>query len=222
MRSFILALSLIISVKSFAQADSFGALELAAQVARLTAQSSATLSPEQLEALTFHLQAAKAILEGGEAPGPIDPPAPVPSVCTEFEPEYQSTFQKMKDFAYAGQGLNMDSNGAKKYSLDWLTKYPCAAADRFISGYKTIRDFAYAGQGLNMDSEGSRKYALSKVDLLCEGVNLFNEYRRHYDFAYSGRGLNMDSAGARKYAQPRLEAVAFVCPISNFSINLVP
>ncbi len=218
MKSIITALALIIAASSFAQ-DSFSALELAAQVARLTAQNAQTLPPEQLEALSFHLQSAKAILEGASAPGPIDP---IPSVCTESEQEYQSIFHKMKDFAYASAGLNMNGDNAKKYALEWLTKYPCAAADRFISGYKTIKDFAYASAGLNMNGDNAKKYALSKVDLLCEGVELSKEYRRHYDFAYASSGLNMNGDNARKYAQPRLEAVAFVCPIGNFSIGLVP
>ncbi len=143
-------------------------------------------------------------------------PYPPMMMCDQERPEVmQEVFVKIKAFAYGADGLNYSSTPATSFAQEWITKYPCAVADKYVQEFKTIKAFAYDSDGLNYSSISARDYAIEKIGSYCVGVDLKRVYAPLYQFAYSSNGLNMSSTGARAYAQPKLEAQAFVC--QNFS-----
>lgn len=133
--------------------------------------------------------------------------------CSQADPQaLQQTFVAIKDFAYSGAGLNMNSSGATSYAQAWTNKYPCGYAKTFMTSFKRLKDFAYAGSGLNMNSSGATEYAKANTDKFCSSYSLEQNFKSFYDFAYSGSGLNMNSSGARKYALQKInESDAFTC-----------
>lgn len=214
-----LALSFAANAQSIPQRDRLegDARKLSIQMRTLVENNVDRLDERELNLLVRSLERAKDLLLGrvtppGPGPGPF-PPVPQPRFACDRASvaEYQATFIKIKDFAYSGNGINLSSSGATNYAAEWVRKYACEDADRFIAQYVRLKNFAYSGQGLNMSSSGAIDYANNGIDRLCENYAYEQEFRGLYDFAYSGRGLNMSSSGAVRYARERVEPQMFVC-----------
>ncbi|MBH47690.1 MAG: hypothetical protein CME71_05930 [Halobacteriovorax sp.] len=214
-------LSIIALLFTFsAHAQSRTALEteakkLSMQMKILVDRNVDRLDERDLDKLVRTFERAKDILMGrdtGPGPGPF-PPVPTPRYTCDRASVgvYQSTFIKIKDFAYSGNGVNLSSSGAVNYAHDWVTKYACEDADAFISTFIRLKNFAYAGSGLNLSASAAVNYATSGVDTVCNDYAYEQEFRGLYDFAYSGRGLNMSSSAATSYARERVEPNMFRC-----------
>lgn len=124
---------------------------------------------------------------------------------------FQSTFSKIKSFAYSGSGLNMSSQEAIAFATDWTNKYPCDLADKYQTDLTRIISFAYSGSGLNYSGSNARSFAMERAPRFCTGYNLEEEFRKFYSFAYSGSGLNYSSSAATAYALEKIERSAFSC-----------
>lgn len=70
----------------------------------------------------------------------------------------------IKEFAYAGNGLNKSEMSATQYAQEWLKEYPCSAAASFSAIGKNIYTFAYAGNGLNMSGMAANRYTREKME----------------------------------------------------------
>lgn len=193
------------------------ARKLSIQMRTLVENNVDRLDERELAQLVRTFERAKDILMGrvtppGPGPGPF-PPVPQPRFACDRQSvsEYQATFIKIKDFAYSGNGLNLSSSGATNYAGEWVQKYACEDAERFIAQFIRLKNFAYSGQGLNLSSSGAVNYASNGIDRVCENYSYEQEFRGLYDFAYSGRGLNMSSSGAVNYARERVEPQMFAC-----------
>tara|TARA_R110002049_G_scaffold46139_3_gene134530 strand:- start:179 stop:856 length:678 start_codon:yes stop_codon:yes gene_type:complete len=178
------------------------------------------LDERDLTKLVRTLERSKDILLGrdtGPGPGPV-PPIPAPRFTCDraSAAEYQSTFIKVKNFAYSSSGLDMSSAGATNFAQDWATRYSCSDADQFIAIFGRLKNFAYSTSGLDMSSAASIDYAQQGINNLCENYNFEAEYKNLYNFAYSTSGLDLSSAAARDYARQRVEPQMFQCRPFNF------
>lgn len=148
-------------------------------------------------------------------PLPQPHPRPIPHrvVCSQDAPHiFQSTFTKIKNFAYSGSGLNLTSNGATDYAVNWTDSNPCDLADGFMRRIANLKQFAYSGSGLNMTSSAATQFALENENRVCvDDTSYADEFQVHYQFAYSGSGLNLTSNGARDYAFKKIQPKYFTC-----------
>ncbi len=191
------------------------AKKLSLQMKILVDRNVDRLDDRDLTKLVRTLERSKDILLGRDTnpgPGPF-PPIPAPRYTCERASmqDYQATFVKIKDFAYSGSGINLSTSGATAYAADWVRKYACEDASRFIATYIRLKNFAYSGSGLNLSSSGAVSYANEGIDQVCENYSFEQEFKSLYDFAYSGRGLNMSSSAAISYARQRVEPQMFQC-----------
>lgn len=201
------------------------AKRLSSKVQMLIANQGDTLTKRELKKVIQLLQETKQVVKtgiiGGGDPPVVRPPArppvrrPLPPrnvACSQAGTnQYQNTFIKIKQFAYAGDGLNKTTMGAQNYAHQWLDQYPCSVANKFINDFKRVRVFAYSGTGLNKTTAGSINFALDNVAQVCSGMNFEQKFQNQFDFAYSSQGLNMTSAGARNYASDKVLPIAFSC-----------
>lgn len=197
------------------------ARKLSLQMRTLVENNVDRLDERDLETVVRNLERAKDVLLGrvvdpGPGPGPFPPPLPpIPAprfTCDRASvSEYQSTFVRIKDFAYSSEGLNLTSSGATSYAHEWTQKYACEDAYRFMTEFTRLKNFAYASSGLNRTSSGAVSYAKEGIDRICEGYNYEQEFSSLYEFAYSTRGLNMTSSAATNYARERVEPQMFQC-----------
>lgn len=149
---------------------------------------------------------------GGRPDYPSYPSYPPsrPLACDQ-EPAFQETFVRVKAFAYSTTGLNLTSEGATQYALEWTKQYSCAQAPRFIENFSRVKRFAYATSGLNLTDAGATDFAKAYAQSLCQGYELESEFQRAYQFAYSSGGLNMTSSAATEYAKKQVMQNAFSC-----------
>lgn len=192
------------------------AKRLSVQMKILVDRNVDRLDERDLTKLVRTLERSKDILLGRDTnpgPGPGPGPIPVPRyTCDRANPsDFQSTFVKIKNFAYSSSGLDMSSAAATNFAQDWSTRYACADADRFISIFTRLKNFAYSTSGLDMSSAASVGYAEQGVNNLCENYNFEAEFKNLYNFAYSTSGLDLSSAAARDYARQRVEPQMFQC-----------
>jgi hypothetical protein len=196
---------LIVGSIGFAQAPSRSLVRKASQVQSLVATHEAYMTPAQKERVYGMLLSIEETILGRR---------PAPFTCSQSPNEVmQSTFVKVKGFAYATAGLNYNDSAATQWAQQWINRYPCERADSYLAELAVIRNFAYATAGLNYNSQQAAEYALSKVDSQCSrGVDPLPEFTQLYKFAYSTSGLNMNDRDAKNYAQTRIEPKYFSCP----------
>lgn len=149
-------------------------------------------------------------LAEGQGRGGQRPPR-VKACANDTSTIFQSTFTKIKSFAYSGIGLNLSSQAATQFATDWTNKYPCSLADKYERDTKRIVIFAYSGLGLNYTYSEARNFAIEKAPNFCSDYKLEEEFRRFYNFAYSTSGLNYSSTAAIAYALDKIERSAFSC-----------
>lgn len=209
----------VLSMNTFANTAQLEAqvMKLSKKVNRLTKMNADTLSRKELRTLKKHLQLSVNILVGNDTiPTPIPVPPPVQRMCADdFADVYQSTFKRVKSFAYASDGLDMTSSGSISFAQDFTANNPCSIADVMITNVKRLKKFAYSSSGLDMTSSGAKAYAQDKWRSFCEDYPIESEFKKHYQFAYSSSGLDMTSSASKRYAQDKVEPAAFSC--GNFS-----
>jgi len=176
-----------------------------------------TLSKRELRQLKKTLQAAINILSSDLTPAPL-PPAPRRTCDKAPKGMYQNNFNKIQNFAHLASGLNYRRPQAKKFAREWMTKYPCRVADKYIEDFKVIKEISYYRVASDFIRIPANQYALNNIDFYCSGVNLVAEFTRHYHSVFSGRRANRGDGRAnrgddraRVYAQTELEKMAFVC-----------
>ena len=69
-------------------------------------------------------------------------------------------FHILREFAYSGDGLDLNSFEAKKWALENLESFHPDKIDRFYA----LRKFAYSGAGLDLNSFEAIKWALENLD----------------------------------------------------------
>jgi hypothetical protein len=152
---------------------------------------------------------------GPSGPGTPTPPLPpfYPRSCAEANTaEMIQAMQKIRNFAYSGSGLNMDSSGAAAYAQSWVQQYFCEEADSWVSEGRKIRNFAYSGSGLNLSSHDAAVYTQNALNRRCyDQVDYVSEASRIYQFAYSGSGLNLSSREASEYTRQQMDQRFFSC-----------
>lgn len=195
------------------------AKKLSLQMKILVDRNVDRLDERDLTKLVRTLERSKDILLGRDTnPGPGPGPIPTPRYTCDraSASEYQSTFVKVKNFAYSSSGLDMSSAAATNFAQDWSTRYACADADQFISIFGRLKNFAYSTSGLDMSAAASVDYAQQGVNSLCENYNFEAEFKNLYNFAYSTSGLDLSAPAAKDYARQRVEPQMFQCRPFNF------
>lgn len=189
------------------------ARKLSIQMRTLVENNVDRLDERELNQVVRGLERTKDILMGRVAPPPPPIPVPQPRRACEFAPGdiYQATFIKIKGYAYSSSGLDLSSQAATSFATDWMQRYSCEDADRFIGMFSRLKNFAYASSGLDMSSSEAKNYAERGINQLCEGFDFEAEFTKLYNFAYSTGGLDLSSAAARDYARSRVEAPMFSC-----------
>lgn len=190
---------------------------LAKKVKQLTAENIYYLDRAEMRNLVKALSKAKQILIGEGDSLPPSPPRPLPApprriVCANESPQqFQQAFRKIKNFAYAGDGFDYQTEAARVFALEWTEKYYCDDVSKYIRDAKRLKKFSYSGTGLDMDANSAVVFSKNKVDRFCSEFSLEKKFERHYQFAYSSGGLDMDISSAREYALLKVEPQAFSC-----------
>lgn len=191
------------------------AKRLSIQMRTLVENNVDRLDDRELNQVLRNLERAKDLLLGRVSPPPAPNPIPVPQprrVC-EFAPVeiYQATFMQIKNFAYSSSGLDLSSQAATAFATEWMQRYSCEDANRFISLFGRLKNFAYSSSGLDMSSAEALNYSKNGINRLCEGFAFEAEYKNLYNFAYSTGGLDLSTTAAREYARARVEPQMFSC-----------
>jgi hypothetical protein len=177
-------------------------IQLANRVANLTEDRASRLTQEELKQLHSKLSSALNILNFNSQ---------TVGFCDELDSRYIATFKAIKEFAYASEGLNYNSQSAVDFASSWTKNNDCNELEEFKKTIIRLKAFAYDTNGLNYNSSDAVKYALEKEPSFCSNYNLEQEFTKLYNFAYSHTGLNYNTNDARLYAQTRVEPVAFRC-----------
>lgn len=138
-------------------------------------------------------------------------PRPRRSCENDSTTNYQSSFLKIKNFAYQASGLDYSDASAIAFAKNWLSQNSCERTDEYIKTTLRLKSFAYALNGLDYDKEKSVVFALANSDIFCTEYNIEQEFKRNYNFAYSAEGLNMSKIDAQKYAFTFISKEAFSC-----------
>jgi hypothetical protein len=133
---------------------------------------------------------------------PVPPPPPPPpprtdlgGYCSDMD---HSQFAVARDFAYSGNGLNLDSNQAVQWALDYNTRHACGTINEFAARYRSLYEYAYAGQYMNMDSASAQRYALTYVETMrLDWIQYWKTtFLAVYQLMYAGQYFNDDAATA--------------------------
>ena len=136
------------------------------------------------------------------------------NICSMDNAEQMlATSAVVRDFAYGSDGLNLTSTDATAYVGEWMSKYPCAAAAKFVAAGRALRRFAYNGNGLNMTSTDAAAFTRASLQKVCDAAksDYPEEGAKLYEYAYNSNGLNMTSAGAAQYVRAQMEARYLSC-----------
>jgi len=107
-------------------------------------------------------------------------------------------FQQLRDFALGVSGLDLSSDGAKRWATEHLADNPPFDIERF----RQLRDFALSVSGLDLSSDGAKRWAISHLaDNPPFDIERFRQLR---DFALSVSGLDLSSDGAKRWATSHL------------------
>lgn len=202
--------------------------EFSAEVNQLVMQRASQMSEPQRRQIWQLLQQIQsvAVADGSIAPvmpgpptglivtPPLPPPAAAPAVmCSDDAPDRQSlAVAKIREFAYAGNGLNLPNSRASQYLAAWIQRYPCREANHFArEGYK-IFQAASSGNGLNMPYSKASQFTEEMLERRCyPDVDYAEEAIKYFTLASSGNGLNMPYSQASNYAREQMEKRYFSC-----------
>jgi hypothetical protein len=103
-----------------------------------------------------------------------------------------SQFMIAREFAYSGSGLNLSSNDAINWAMNYNQSHDCGTINEYKIRFNALKDYAYSGSYLNKSAQEAVTYAQERAEYTtAEEVNynkvLFTQVK---DFFYSGSYLN--------------------------------
>lgn len=112
-------------------------------------------------------------------------------------------FYAAKNFAYSTSGLNMNSNDATNWGLQYNQGHRCGTISEYQQRHQALKNFAYSTSGLNMNSSDAIAYANQRVETLSvyEIQAMQSVMTAVKNFVYATNGLNRDSATAARVAR---------------------
>jgi hypothetical protein len=133
-------------------------------------------------------------------PPVISNPTSLNGYCSDFD---HQQFTQAKDFAYDGNGLNMTSQAAVNWGLNYNQNHACGTISEYKARFNILKNFAYDGSGLNLTSPDAISYALGKVETVTviEAEKMARTLKAIKNFAYDGSGLNLTSSDASSLAR---------------------
>ena len=149
----------------------------------------------------------------GSSHPPLEPVPPYPGYpdnnslrgsCVDAD---HRQFYAAKNFAYSTAGLNMDSNRATEWGIDYNRTHACNTIAEYQDRFTVLKNLAYSTSGLNMDSASATQYALSKVESIRaeKAREMSVTLNAIKNFAYSTSGLNLSAADAIQIGRQWIE-----------------
>jgi len=119
--------------------------------------------------------------------------------CNDFD---RSQFFAAKNFAFSGSGLDLSSQGATQWALNYNNTHACGTINEYQQRFSILRNFAFSGSGLDLSSQGAIDYALSKVEVTSVEAAQFeiNVFARVKNFSFSGSGMDLTSTDSEQLA----------------------
>lgn len=120
--------------------------------------------------------------------------------CDDYD---HSQFTAAKNFAYSSNGLDLTSNGATDWALNYNQTHACYTISEYQSRFSVLKNFAYASNGLDMTARDSVQYALSKVEntSVQQAQQMQTTLSAIKTFAYASNGLDLTSADSANLAR---------------------
>jgi surface antigen len=125
-------------------------------------------------------------------------------------PDYNhQQFYAAKEFAFSSTGLNLTTNNATQWALNYNQTHRCGTIHEYARQFAAVKEFAFSSSGLNKTTSRAVSIATQWVDRGNCGNSdvvqqLWSAYEREFQFAFSSSGLNMTTNNARSYAIQKL------------------